>query len=238
MLDEGVVEPEDFAELLVVHVGEPGFARAHGHVRDGLLGFQKRVDFFFERSLGDEPVDLHVARLPDTEGAVGGLRFDGGVPPQVVMDDLRCGGEVEARSARLEREDEHLAFGVLLEVLDHGGALRLRASAVVEVRAEPEFLRDGLFEQESHLGELREDERLFALFLDGGEQVEEHLHFAGGKGRRACCWRACGRRIFCWCRFGDFLLRCNSRALQECRGVVANLLQGENHLQYDSLALE
>ena len=147
MLDEGVVEPEDFAELLVVHIGEPGFARAHGHVRDGFLCLEKRVDFFFERSLGDEPVDLHVARLPDTEGAVGGLRFDGGVPPQVVMDDLRCGGEVEARSARLEREDEHLAFGVLLEVLDHGGALRLRASAVVEVRAEPEFFRDGLFEQ-------------------------------------------------------------------------------------------
>lgn len=226
LLDEGVVEPEDFAELLVVHVGEPGFARAHGHVRDGLLCLEKRVDFFFERSLGDEPVDLHVARLPDTEGAVGGLRFDGGVPPQVVMDDLRCGGEVEARTARLEREDEHLAFGVLLEVLDHGGALRLRASAVVEVRAEPEFLRDGLFEQESHLGELREDERLFALFLNGGEQVEEHLHFAGGKGRR---------------RFGglsDLLLRCGCGSLQECRGVVAYLLEGENHLQYDSLALE
>ena len=69
MLDEGVVEAEDFAELLVVHVGKPGFARAHGHVGDGLLGFQQRVDFFFERSLGNEPVDLHIARLPDTEGA-------------------------------------------------------------------------------------------------------------------------------------------------------------------------
>ena len=116
MLYEGVVESEDFAELLVVHVGEPGFTRAHGHVRDGFLCLEKRVDFFFERSLGDEPVDLHVACLPDTEGAVGGLRFDGGVPPQVVMDDLRCGGEVEARTARLEREDEHLAFGVSFRV--------------------------------------------------------------------------------------------------------------------------
>ena len=142
LLYERVVEPEDFAELLVVHVGEPGFARAHGHVRDGFLCLEKCVDFFFERSLGDKAVDLDVSLLPDTERAVGRLRFDGGVPPQVVMDDLRCCGEVEARSARLEREDKHFAVRVPMEILDDFGALFLRAAAVVEMRAQSEFCFD------------------------------------------------------------------------------------------------
>ena len=31
----------------------------------------------------------------------------------------------------------------------------------------------------AHFGKLREDERLFALLLDGGEKVQEHLHLAG-----------------------------------------------------------
>ena len=30
-----------------------------------------------------------------------------------------------------------------------------------------------------HFGKLREDERLFALLLDGCEEVQEHLHLAG-----------------------------------------------------------
>ena len=181
-LYEGVLDAEHFDELLVVHVGKPGFARAYGHFGDGLLCFQQRVDLFFEGSLGDEPVDLNVARLPDTERAVGGLRLDGRVPPQVVMDDLRCRGEVEPGTARLERKDEHLAIGVFLEIADHFGALRLCAAAVVKMRAEGELLFDGRFQEFAHFGKLREDERLFALFLNGGEQVQQHLEFAGTHG--------------------------------------------------------
>ena len=40
------------------------------------------------------------------------------------------------------------------------------------------------------IGELREDERLFALFLDGGEQVEEHLQLAGTHWRGSCVPRS------------------------------------------------
>ena len=99
MLYEGVVQAEDFGELLVVHVGEPCFAGVHGQVGDGFFGFEEGVDFLFECALGDKAVNLYVALLTDTEGAIGGLRFDGWVPPQIVMDDLRCRGEVEPGAA-------------------------------------------------------------------------------------------------------------------------------------------
>ena len=87
-------------------------------------------------------MDLDVSLLADTEGAVGGLGFDGGVPPQVVMDDLRCGGEVEPSAACLERENEHFAVRDPLEILDDFGALFLRAAAMVEMRAQSELCFD------------------------------------------------------------------------------------------------
>ena len=93
-LHNRVVQAEDFGELLVVHVGEPCFAGVHGQVGYSFFGFEERVDFLFEGAFGNKAVDLDVALLADTEGAVGGLRFDGGVPPQIVMDDLRGGDKV------------------------------------------------------------------------------------------------------------------------------------------------
>lgn len=171
----GVLESEYFAEFLVAHVGKPCLAGVHGHVGDGPLGLEQRVDFFFEGALGDEPVDLDVFCLADSEGAVCSLGFDGGVPPEIVVDDLGGCGEVEAGAARLERQDEDFAVGILLEVENHCGALGLGAAAVVEVREESEFLFDGCFEERSHLCKLRKDECLFALFLDALEQVQKHL---------------------------------------------------------------
>ena len=128
--------------MLVVHVGEPCFASVHGQVGDGFFGFEEGVDLLFEGAFGDKAVDLDVALLADTEGAVGGLRFDGGVPPQIVMDDLRSGNKVEAGASSLERENEHFAVRIFLEILDHFGTLRLCATAVVEMRTEAEFAFD------------------------------------------------------------------------------------------------
>ncbi len=110
------------------------------------------------------------------------------------------------------------------------------ATAVVEMRAEAEFLFDGGFQQVAHFGELREDERFFALLLNGCEEVQEHLHLAGFEfagllkggaflGVRGVLCRGCG--AFCVCE-----------ALQECGGVVADLLERENHLQDDAFAFE
>ena len=131
--------------MLIVHVGEPCFAGVYGQVCDGFFGFEERVDFLFEGAFGNKAVDLDVAFLADTEGAVGGLRFDGGVPPQIVMDDLRSGNKVEAGASSLKRENEHFAVRIFLEILDHFGALRLCATAVIEMRAEAEFAFNGGF---------------------------------------------------------------------------------------------
>ena len=51
-------------------------------------------------------MDLHVALLADAVSAVGSLGFYGGVPPQVVMNDLAGGGEVEAGTASFERQQQ------------------------------------------------------------------------------------------------------------------------------------
>ena len=131
--------------MLVVHVGEPCFASVHGQVGDGFFGFEEGVDLLFEGAFGDKTVDLDVALLADTEGAVGGLCFDGRVPPQIVMDDLRGCDEIEAGASCLEREDEYFAVWIFLEILDHFGTLRLCATAVVEMRTEAEFAFDGGF---------------------------------------------------------------------------------------------
>ena len=100
-----LVEIEYFGELLVVHVRKPGFAGIHGHIGDSLLCLQQGVDFFFEGTLGNKAVHLNILGLPDTEGAVGCLRLNRRIPPQVVMNHLRGGSQIQAGSSRLQRQD-------------------------------------------------------------------------------------------------------------------------------------
>jgi hypothetical protein len=56
-------------------------------------------DFFFDGAAGDELVAGDDASLADTVGAVSGLRFGGGIPPRIEVDDGVGGGEVEAGAA-------------------------------------------------------------------------------------------------------------------------------------------
>jgi hypothetical protein len=64
-------------------------------------------------------LDEHRLGLAEAVGAVGGLVFDGRVPPRVVVDHRVGGGEVEADAAGLQadQEDRHLA---VLELADRG----------------------------------------------------------------------------------------------------------------------
>jgi hypothetical protein len=52
------------------------------------LGFDDLGDLFLERSDSDELVNLNVRFLADSEGTVGCLVLDGGVPPPVEMEDM------------------------------------------------------------------------------------------------------------------------------------------------------
>lgn len=69
-----------------------------------------------ERVFRDKTVDKDGATLPDTVGTGDGLLLGGLVPPGVKQEDIVGGGEVESYAARLERYEEELAVGGLLEV--------------------------------------------------------------------------------------------------------------------------
>ena len=59
-------------------------------------------DFFFDGVAADEFVGGHDTGLADAVGAVGGLGFDGGVPPGIEVDDGVDGGEIEANAPVFE----------------------------------------------------------------------------------------------------------------------------------------
>ena len=80
----------------------------------GLFILDHGIDPFFERAGGHEFVDQDIAFLADPVGAVGGLVFDGGIPPAVEMDDVAGGGESEAGAAGFYDLESNLARLVVL----------------------------------------------------------------------------------------------------------------------------
>jgi hypothetical protein len=92
------------------------------------------IDFFFEGVLGDETVDEDVVLLSDAVGAVCRLRLYGGIPPEVVVDDMGGGGEVEAGAGGFQGEDEESRLRVCLEAVHHVFSLPEGAAAVEEHR--------------------------------------------------------------------------------------------------------
>ena len=72
----------------------------------------------------------------------------------------------------------------------------------------------------AHFGKLREDERLFALLLDGCEEIQEHLHLAGFEFAGLL---GCGAVVYSFVEGGV---------------VVAYLREGKNHRLVCAFALE
>ncbi len=78
---------EERAEIVV---GEPVHDRGvvvEGGFHEPAFFLLEEEDFFFDGARGDEFVDGDWAALADAVGAVGGLGFDGWVPPRVEVDD-------------------------------------------------------------------------------------------------------------------------------------------------------
>ncbi len=74
---------------------------------------------------------LHVLRLPDAVGAVGGLVFHGRIPPTVKMENMACAGQVQADASGFERKDEHRRrILIFLEAAHHLIAQPGRRTAV------------------------------------------------------------------------------------------------------------
>ncbi len=78
------------------------------------------VDAFLDGTAADELMDQHVAFLTDAKRPVGRLVLDRRIPPAIEVDHVRCGSQVQAGPAGLERQDEERRPVVALELIDNG----------------------------------------------------------------------------------------------------------------------
>jgi hypothetical protein len=51
-------------------------------------------------------------------GAIDRLRFNCRIPPRIEQEDVRSGGEIEARAARFQADEKELAARIGLEAFD------------------------------------------------------------------------------------------------------------------------
>src|SRR6056297_1919119 len=100
----------------------------------------QRQDFFFHRAFGDQLVDEYRLVLADSVGAIGGLVFDGRIPPRVVVDDSVGLDQVQPHAAGLEAEQEQGDFAVakaldgLVALASLAGQLGVSDAALVQFR--------------------------------------------------------------------------------------------------------
>ena len=96
------MEALSLQELEDVFPGELGdrlVVAADDFLDDAPLPVLHLNDLFFDRAVSDQLVDRDRLFLSNTVNTVGGLVFDGGVPPHVVVDDGVSADEVESCSS-------------------------------------------------------------------------------------------------------------------------------------------
>src|SRR5690606_36256494 len=85
---------------------EPGAALEDQRVGEPALLLVQGEDPLLDGAPEDQAVDRDGAGLADAVRAVARLVLDGRVPPWVEVDDVVSGGEVEARAAGGEADEE------------------------------------------------------------------------------------------------------------------------------------
>lgn len=92
---------EYFTQFTVTEVSNPALAGLDSHVCEVPLVLNHLINALLEGVLGDETVYDDVLVLSDAVGAVCGLCFHCGVPPEIVVDDVAGSSEVEACASGL-----------------------------------------------------------------------------------------------------------------------------------------
>lgn len=118
------------------------------------------MDALFHGMFAEQLVDKDGFVLADAIRAVGGLRFGGGVPPRIVVDDGVGSSEIESRATSFERDEKERDFSGL-ELLDQSAAV-LAAAGEDEV-GNVVFLQMLLNDGE-HAGELGEEQNATTFF--------------------------------------------------------------------------
>jgi hypothetical protein len=132
-LEKGILSRilgEEEFEVFALEVAEQAVVLTEDGVREFAFRVLEFEDLFFNRVAGDEAVGEDIAGLADAVGAVDGLSLNGGVPPGIEEEDISGGGQIEAKAAGTEADEEELAGGVVLEALDTclavaGGAVEI-----------------------------------------------------------------------------------------------------------------
>ena len=136
------------------------------------------VNPVLKRAVRDEKVHKHGAGLPDAVGPVGSLVLDGRVPPAVVVYDMRGLREVQAETARLQRQDKRRGRLGCIE----GGDLRIAhgrgLSPVQEEHLSGELLFDERLEPFGDLHVLGEHQRGLSGVENALQKLKKTLHLA------------------------------------------------------------
>ena len=178
-----------------------------------LLLRDQRVDPLLERADARELAHLHVLALTDPERAIGRLILDRRVPPAIEVDDVVGRGEVEARAARLQRQDISGGPPSAWNRATISSRARLRGPAVQEQHLAAEPLLQVTAQQVPELGELGEAQRLVPLGERLGEDLLEPRELAGAPIERGA-------------------------VLEQVRRVVARLLELHQRREDDPRALD
>ena len=143
--------------------------------RGGQRGFAvlELEDALLDGVFGDQLIDEDVLLLADAMRAIGGLAFDGGIPPRIVVDDRIGGGEIEPGAAGFEADEKerHLA---VLEARDRRFAIARVAAQLDEGHVALSKLRH---DQIEHRGELREEQDAPPVVDQALEHLEQRVEF-------------------------------------------------------------
>lgn len=94
------------------------FPGSNSEVDKVTLQLDHVINFFFNGAFVNKPVHLNIHFLANAKSPVGCLCLYGRVPPQIVMDNMIGGSEVQAGASSLERKDEYLVVSVL-KLINH-----------------------------------------------------------------------------------------------------------------------
>ena len=131
-------------------------------------------DVLLHGALAHQPVDVHVARLPDAVRAVLRLRVHRRVPVRVVENHRVGAHQIDAQTARPRAEDEDEHLSVVVELLHHLLALGERRGAVHSQIREVVHVQKRL-EDVQHPRHLRKQQTAMAFLTQTRKHIAQHL---------------------------------------------------------------